>query len=221
MDITLTDLCISVGSGRQNRTLLSPTSLVMPGGKVTCILGASGSGKSTLLKVLAALVPPTEGTAYIGDTDVRDLDPRGRLHLRRVQVSLVYQQYNLFDTLTGLENAALGLELRGVSTREAQESAGDWLETLGLVDVANDFPETMSGGEQQRIAIARALTAGSPVLLADEPTGALDARSADIVVGAIRDAASHGMCCVVVTHNEKVASQADDVLFLEEGTLTS
>ena len=89
------------------------------------------------------------------------------------------------------------------------------------MDVANDFPETMSGGEQQRIAIARALTAGSPVLLADEPTGALDARSADIVVGAIRDAASHGMCCVVVTHNEKVASQADDVLFLEEGTLTS
>ncbi len=218
--IELRDLTISVGKGRLSRELLAPTTLTIPGGTMTCILGPSGAGKSTLLRVFAALLPPSSGTAVVAGCDVSSLTSQDRLRHRRERVALIHQQYNLFDTLTALENAALALELRGVPTKQARAQTREWMERLGLSDIADQRPDTLSGGEQQRVAIARALVGNSPVLLADEPTGALDTASAGVVVDAILHAADAGVCCVVVTHNESVAARADHILMLADGELS-
>ena len=217
--VQLRDLAITVGQGRAGRHLMIPTTLDIAAGAVTCILGPSGSGKSTLLKVLAALLPPTSGTAIVAGEDVSQLSPREALRFRRESVGLVYQQYNLFDTLSAEENVALPLELKGVPRSAAMSQARERLAMMGLGEVARDRPATLSGGEQQRVAIARAMVAQTPVLLADEPTGALDSVAARQVVDTIVSSAQQGACCVVVTHNDRVAAASDHVLQLRHRTL--
>lgn len=207
---------LEVGTGRARRTLLNDANTYFPSGEVTCIVGESGSGKSTLLRSIAGLVAPTSGQIRVDGRAVTALTARQRAELRRRTVTTVEQDYNLLETLTARENVQLLLELAG---RPEATSVDYWLNHLGLWQVRDEFPATLSGGEQQRVAIARSLAAPHPVVLADEPTGALDSDNTRVVTDLLREFAMAGKCCVVVTHDPTVARTADRVLTLRAGEL--
>jgi putative ABC transport system ATP-binding protein len=187
-------------------------------GEVVAVTGPSGSGKSTLLLCLAGIVVPTEGSVILGGVDLGALGERGRTELRRKSVGVVFQYGTLVPELTGEENVALPLLLSGRPRRESLAAGREWLERLGVGTVCRTTAGRMSGGERQRVALARALVTRPRVVLADEPTGALDSVASDMVVtelvGATRDA---GAAVVLVTHDERVAAHADREVHLWDG----
>jgi putative ABC transport system ATP-binding protein len=189
-------------------------------GEMLAIVGPSGSGKSTLLNLLGAIETPSDGRVLFEGRDVATLDDTERTILRRRRIGFIFQAFNLLPTLTAIENVALPLELDGVSEREARERA---LETLELVDVAkrkDHLPSTMSGGEQQRTAIARALVIGPALVLADEPTGNLDTKNGEQVMRLLKQLVrERGQTVVIVTHDNDVAAQADRVVHVRDGKL--
>jgi putative ABC transport system ATP-binding protein len=197
---------------------LAGVSLGIQRGRFTAIMGPSGSGKSTLLHCLAGLDRVSGGQVLIGDTLVDTLSDRGLTRLRREQVGFVFQQYNLLPTLTAEENITLPLAIGGRKPNRA------WLdlivETLGLGDRLGHRPAQLSGGEQQRVACARALISRPQVVFADEPTGNLDSRSSAEVLGFLRrSAAELGQTVVMVTHDPAAAAAADRVVFLVDGRI--
>ncbi len=187
-------------------------------GEVVAVTGPSGSGKSTLLLCLAGILVPTQGSVQLGGVDLRALGARGRATLRRESVGMVFQYGTLVPELTGEENVALPLLLSGRGRAEALVDARQWLGRLGVSSVAQTTGGRMSGGERQRVALARALVTGPRVVLADEPTGALDSVASDLVagelVGVARDA---GAAVVLVTHDARVAAHADREVHLWDG----
>lgn len=187
-------------------------------GKMAAIVGRSGSGKSTLLSLLAGLDVPTDGQIYYDGKSLTSLD---RNRYRRDTASVIYQSYNLFPLLTTLENVMYPIQMQGKSRHDAMQTAKKLFAEVGLDEGAyKKFPQMMSGGEQQRIAIARALAAGGKILLADEPTGNLDTANERMVVALIQTLAhDHGYTAIVVTHNDYVASQADMVYVMNDGAL--
>lgn len=189
-------------------------------GKMYAVVGRSGSGKSTLLSLLAGLDLPTNGEIYFEGKPMSSIN---RNRYRRDTASVIYQSFNLFPLLTTLENVMYPLELQGKHKREAAEVAKKLFVEVGLNDTAyRKFPQMMSGGEQQRIAIARALATGGKVLLADEPTGNLDTANEQTVVGLIKRLAhERGYTAIVVTHNEAVAAQADAIYVMSDGEMVS
>ncbi len=195
-------------------------SCLFEAGKMYAIVGRSGSGKSTLLSLLAGLDLPTNGEIYFEGKPMSSIN---RNRYRRDTASVIYQSFNLFPLLTTLENVMYPLELQGKHKREASEVAKKLFAEVGLNDTAyRKFPQMMSGGEQQRIAIARALAVGGKVLLADEPTGNLDTANEQTVVGLIKRLAhERGYTAIVVTHNEAVAAQADVVYVMSDGEMVS
>jgi len=182
------------------------------------VTGPSGSGKSTLLLCLAGIIVPTSGSVHLGGVDLRALGERGRATLRRESVGIVFQYGTLVPELTGEENVALPLLLSGQPRREAIGQAREWLGRLGVDSVGATTAARMSGGERQRVALARALVVRPRVVLADEPTGALDSVASDLVatelVAAARDA---GAAVVLVTHDARVAAHADREVHLWDG----
>jgi putative ABC transport system ATP-binding protein len=184
---------------------------------VTCIIGSSGSGKSTILRAIAGLHQDYTGNIRVCGVDLQSVSSKGLVELRRKTVTTVDQEYNLLDTLTAKENVVLGLELAG--ERGAADAADYWIDRLGLAEVSGEFPATLSGGEKQRVAIARSLASPHPVVLADEPTGALDEENSRAVIDLMRYFATIGKCCIVVTHDLSVAEAADRVLALKDATL--
>ncbi len=203
--------------GAQARSVLSEVSFALDPGAVLAVMGPSGSGKSTLLNVLAGMLEADAGSLLLhlddGPRDLCDLSEGQRTRLRRRHIGYVFQFFNLVPTLTVRENVLLPLELNGLQSLAPQALAR--LESLGLAERADDFPEHLSGGERQRTAIARALAHAPALVLADEPTGNLDAdnvqRVADMLISHARQA---GSALVLATHDEAVAARADSILRL-------
>ncbi|WP_426572826.1 ABC transporter ATP-binding protein [Aquihabitans sp. McL0605] len=186
-------------------------------GSLTAIMGPSGSGKSTLLHLAAGMVPAITGTVRVAGIDLAGRSPAQLAALRRHTVGVVFQQYNLIPSLTALENVTLPLELDGGALRAVRESARTALERVGVDEPYDRYPDDLSGGQQQRVAIARAVAVPRKVILADEPTGALDTLTGDRILELFRQLADDGAAVLIVTHEPRVASFADRVVTIRDG----
>jgi putative ABC transport system ATP-binding protein len=207
------------GAGHATVRALSDVDLRVESGELVAIMGPSGSGKSTLLTIAGTLEAATSGEVIVTGSRVGDLRANDRARLRRRSIGFVFQDFNLLAGLTAAENVAMPLELDGVATRRARQAALEALEQLGVRDQADRFPDDLSGGERQRVAIARAIVGERSLILADEPTGALDSVNGEAVMRLIRDACHRGGAGLVVTHEAHLASWADRVIFLRDGRL--
>ena len=188
-------------------------------GELVAVMGPSGSGKSTLLTLAGGLDAPTSGSVWIEGTDLASLDNAGRARMRRTSVGYVFQDFNLIPALTAAENVALPRELDGEKGRVARRLALAALEEVGIVDLADRFPDEMSGGQQQRVAIARAIVGDRRLILADEPTGALDTDTGEEILCLLRARCDAGAAGVMVTHEARHAAWADRVVFLRDGVV--
>jgi putative ABC transport system ATP-binding protein len=205
------------GSGPTEVRALSEVDLVVQGGELVAVMGPSGSGKSTLLTIAGTLEEPSSGQVLIGGQELAGLSRNDRARLRRRSIGYVFQDFNLLAGLSAVENVALPLELDGVGVKASRAAALSVLAELGLADRAARYPDELSGGESQRVAIARAVVGERRVLLADEPTGALDSVTGEAVMRMLRATCRDGVAGVVVTHNAQLASWADRVVFLRDG----
>jgi putative ABC transport system ATP-binding protein len=196
---------------------LREVDLIVEAGKMVAVMGPSGSGKSTLLTIAGALETPTSGEVLVAGQPLSAMSRDARAGLRRRAIGYVFQDFNLLPGLTAAENVALPLELDGVSAGKARAAGLRALDELGLAERAARFPDQLSGGERQRVAIARAVVGDRRLLLADEPTGALDSENGEAVMRMILTACKHGVAAVVVTHDAQLASWADRVLFIRDG----
>lgn len=194
--------------------------LEVASGSFVALVGRSGAGKSTLLHLIAGIDRPDAGTIRVGSTHLDTMDDAGLTTLRRQRMGLVFQNFNLVPSLSALDNVRLPLELVGVASAEARRQAGELLAELGLGALADRYPEQMSGGEQQRVAVARALSHRPGLVLADEPTGSLDMESAtrvlDMLVQACR---TRGVTLLMASHSSEVMGRAERVLRLDAGRL--
>jgi putative ABC transport system ATP-binding protein len=208
------------GSGPTEVRALTDVSLTVEPGEMVAIMGPSGCGKSTLLHLAGALEEPDAGTVRVAGRDLATLDMSERASLRRRNVGYVFQRLNLVPTLTALENVVLPLELNGMSRREARDLALAALDAVGISEQVNRFPDDFSGGQQQRIAVARGIVGDRDLLLADEPTGSLDTLTGNAVIDLIAGLpAFDGTAVVLVTHEPRYASYADRVVFLRDGRI--
>jgi putative ABC transport system ATP-binding protein len=208
------------GQGAAEVHALDNISLSVDAGAMVAVMGPSGSGKSTLLTIAGSLEDPTSGEVVVAGQELARLSRNGKARLRRRSIGFVFQDFNLLPGLTAAENVALPLELDGVPVRRARTAGSAALESLGLADRASHFPDQLSGGERQRVAIARAVVGEHQLLLADEPSGALDTANGEAVMRLIHAACKRGMAAVVVTHDAQLASRADRVVFLRDGRVT-
>jgi len=207
------------GTGPAAVHALRDIDVTVRGGELVAVMGPSGSGKSTLLTIAGSLEEPTEGAVLIGGADVSRMAGDDRARVRRRSIGFVFQDFNLLAGLSALENVALALELDGVGGKAARLAAAGTLDELGLGERAGSFPDDLSGGERQRVAIARAIVGDRQLLLADEPTGALDSVNGEAVMRMLRTACKRGMAGVVVTHDAQLASWADRVVFIRDGRI--
>jgi putative ABC transport system ATP-binding protein len=199
---------------------LAGVDLEVDAGEFAVVLGPSGSGKSTLLNIIGALDTPTSGRVTVAGRDITAMRRGDLFAFRRQVVSFIFQTFNLFPTLTALENVQCGAEIAG-GAREAHQRALDVLAQVGLADRLQHYPSELSGGEQQRVAIARALATGNPLIVADEPTGDLDFRTGVQILQLLRDQAEEGRTVLVVTHNREISRVADRVIELSSGRIAS
>ena len=208
----------SYGQGTAEVHALREVSLTADEGAMVAVMGPSGSGKSTLLTIAGTLEEPTSGEVLIAGQPVAGMSRNAKARLRRRTIGYVFQDFNLLPGLTAAENVALPLELDGLSARKARAAGLKALERLGLGERAAHYPDQLSGGERQRVAIARAVVGERRLVLADEPSGALDSVNAEAVMRLLHDACKNdGMTAVVVTHDAQLASWADRVVFLRDG----
>ena len=205
------------GEGVTSVHALRDVDLAVDRGELVAIMGPSGSGKSTLLTIGGSLEDATSGDVLIDGRPISGMSTKERARLRRRAIGFVFQEFNLLAGLTSAENVAMPLELDGISARAARVTALDALEQLGVRERADFFPDDLSGGERQRVAIARAVVGNRSLLLADEPTGALDSVNGEAVMRLLRDACHRGAAGVVVTHEAHLASWADRVVFIRDG----
>ena len=208
------------GQGAAEVRALVDIDLDVDAGMMVAVMGPSGSGKSTLLTIAGSLEDPTSGQVRVCGQELTTLPRNAKARLRRQTIGYVFQDFNLLPGLTAAENVALPLELDGVSARKARAAGIKSLEALGLADRAAHFPDQLSGGERQRVAIARAVVGERRLLLADEPSGALDSANGEAVMRLIHAACKRGLAAVVVTHDAQLASWADRVVFLRDGRVT-
>jgi putative ABC transport system ATP-binding protein len=215
--IQLENVSRHYGDGKAVRAL-DNLSLEIDRGERVALMGPSGSGKSTLLNLICGLDEPTSGVVNIDGVNIGSLDDDARTRLRREKIGMVFQTFNLLATLTALENVSLPLRLQGLSRREADHRAKAMLERVGLSGRVTHRPDELSGGERQRIAIARALIFQPPILLADEPTGNLDSKTGEEILGLLDDLhREFNTTILMVTHNEEAAAHCDRILRLRDG----
>jgi putative ABC transport system ATP-binding protein len=205
------------GSGVAEVHALREIDLSVQAGAMVAVMGPSGSGKSTLLTIAGSLEEPTSGEVLVGGKALAGMSRNAKARLRRRTIGFVFQDFNLLPGLTAAENVALPLELDGVSARAARKAGLRALEELGLSERASRFPDELSGGERQRVAIARSVVGDRRLLLADEPSGALDSVNAEEVMRLLHEACKRGVAAVIVTHDAQLASWADRVVFLRDG----
>jgi putative ABC transport system ATP-binding protein len=215
--LRLTDVSRVHGTGAAEVHALRGVSLAAYAGELVAIMGPSGSGKSSLLTIAGGLDSPTSGSVEVDGQDLDEAGVSGRAKLRRTSIGYVFQDFNLIPALTAAENVALPLELDGAGRRSARAAARTALEEVGLDGFADRFPDEMSGGQRQRIAIARAIVGDRRLILADEPTGALDTETGEDILKLIRARCDAGAAGVLVTHEPRYASWADRVIYVRDG----
>ena len=207
--------------GSDSLHVLKGLDLHIKEGEFVSIMGASGSGKSTFLNILGLLDVHDEGKYYLNEQLIEDLDENKAAMLRNKFLGFVFQSFNLIAYKTALENVAMPLYYKGVDKKERQRIALDYLDKVGLKDWAKHLPNELSGGQKQRVAIARALVTQPKVVLADEPTGALDSTTSDSVMEILKGINKEGMTIVVITHEEDIAEQTERIVRLKDGVIMS
>jgi putative ABC transport system ATP-binding protein len=208
------------GSGETALRALNGINLRVEAGEFVAVMGPSGCGKSTLMHLLGGLDRPTEGQVFIDGQQLNGLNDTRLSELRRRKIGFVFQFFNLIPVLNAIENAALPLMLDGGSPAAARQKSTEWLAKVGLGDRMTHRPDQLSGGQQQRVAIARALVAEPVLILADEPTGNLDTKSSNEIVGLLRQVSDDwGRSVVMVTHDPSIAAYADRIIFLKDGLI--
>ncbi|ARC56669.1 putative ABC transporter ATP-binding protein YknY [Frondihabitans sp. 762G35] len=217
--LRLDGVSMQYGRGETSVTALSGVDLTVTRGELVAVMGASGSGKSTLLTVAGGLTTPTSGEVIVEGHWLSQLSMRDTAALRRRSLGFVFQDFNLVPSLTAIENVALPLELDGLPLRRARRPALDALALVELADRADRYPADLSGGQQQRVAIARAVVGGRALILADEPTGALDSTTGEVVLRMLRSRVDAGAGGILVTHDARHAAWADRIVFLRDGRI--
>ena len=217
--LELRDVTRVHGSGGTAVHALRGVSLAVAPGELVAVMGPSGSGKSTLLTLAGGLDSPTGGEVLVEGVALGGLRRKALAALRRRSVGYVFQDLNLIPALTAVENVALPRELDGVGARQARQEALAVLAEMGIDDLADRFPDDLSGGQQQRTAIARALVGERRLVLADEPTGALDSTTGEAVLRLLRARVDRGIAGILVTHEARHAAWADRVVFLRDGAM--
>ncbi|TYK48405.1 ABC transporter ATP-binding protein [Actinomadura decatromicini] len=207
------------GSGPGLVHALRSVTLDVAPGEFVAVMGPSGSGKSTLLTLAGGLDTPSSGQVFVDGADLGALGRAGRSALRRRSVGYIFQDLNLIPSLTAAENVMLPRELDGVRARQARREAAHALTEVGVQELADRYPDEMSGGQQQRVAIARALVGDRRLVLADEPTGALDSNTGEDIMRVLRGRCDAGASCLMVTHESRHAAWADRVVFLRDGRI--
>ena len=217
-----TDLVHHLGQGAGRVQALKGVSLALKGGELVLLMGPSGSGKTTLLSILGCLMTPDAGTVKVGGQAVAALDAEALAKLRRERIGFIFQSYHLFPTLNAEDNVRLALDVRGERARAAKLAAREVLATVGLGHKRKSLPRELSGGEQQRVAIARAIVGKAQVILADEPTGALDRANGQAVMALLADIAKDpARAVLVVTHDPRILPFASRVIHIEDGRIVS
>jgi len=208
------------GEGTAAFRALSDVDLEVRAGELTLLMGPSGSGKTTLLSILGCILRASEGSLEILGQRVEGLAERELPRIRREAIGFVFQGFNLFPALTAMENVALALDVRGIGRAKAEERAAQLIREVGLEQKGKSYPADLSGGQKQRVAIARALAGNPPIVLADEPTAALDSTSGKNVIELLqRLAHEHGRAVAMVTHDPRVLSYGDRIIHLEDGRI--
>ena len=207
--------------GKENEVrALNGVTLSIGRGEFVSIIGASGSGKSTLMNVLGCLDLPTRGSYHLNGKLASRMNDDELSHIRNVEIGFIFQGYNLIPALDALENVELPLIYQGVRAEKRAKIAREALERVGLGDRVHNYPSQMSGGQQQRVAIARAISTGAPILMADEPTGALDSKTGEQVLGILRQLhKEQGTTVLLITHDNKVAAAAERVIRIADGQI--
>ncbi|WGH76302.1 ABC transporter ATP-binding protein [Tenacibaculum tangerinum] len=219
--IRIENLHKSYPIGKDSLHVLKGLDLHIKEGEFVSIMGSSGSGKSTLLNIVGLLDTHDEGKYYLNEQLIENLNEKKAAVLRNKFLGFVFQSFNLIAYKTALENVALPLYYKGVSRKERLETALEYLEKVGLKEWANHLPNELSGGQKQRVAIARALVTKPKVVLADEPTGALDSTTTDSVMDLLKEINDEGMTVFVITHEEEVAAQTNRIVRLKDGIIIS
>lgn len=208
-------------AGQQTLRVLHDINLDIRAGELTYLVGESGSGKTTLISIMCGILYPTEGDVRVFGTDIYALDDTALVNFRLENIGFIFQQYNLIPSIDAASNAAVPLIARGMDRREARERAVEMLAKLNIADQASKLPNQLSGGQQQRVAIARALVHEPRLVVCDEPTAALDAKSGRRVMDLLREVAvAADRACIIVTHDNRIFDLADRILVLEDGRLT-
>ena len=215
--LELRNVSKTYGSGPTAVHALRDVDLSVDRGELVAVMGPSGSGKSTLLTIAGTLEEASEGNVLIDGLDLATVSRSDHAQMRRRWIGYVFQDFNLLPGLTALENVTLPLELDGVPSKDAREAGLEAMEELHVAESVNRYPDELSGGERQRVAISRAIVGERSLLLADEPTGALDSVNGEAVMRLLRAATRRGVAGVVVTHEAQLASWADRVIFLRDG----
>jgi putative ABC transport system ATP-binding protein len=207
-------------SGQQSYRALKHITLNIQQGDVQLLMGPSGSGKTTLLSILAGMLTPTAGTVYLLGEEITSMSRTQLAEFRLHNIGFIFQGFNLFPSLTAAENVEVALDLKGIRGKEARIQSRMLLEQVGLEDKARSLPRDLSGGQKQRVAIARALAGHPKIIMADEPTAALDSKNGHAVIELLRNLAKEGGATVlIVTHDPRLMDIADKVLYLEDGQL--
>jgi len=222
MLIDIKDIYKIYNEGKESEVrALDGVSLQIEKGEFVAIVGQSGSGKSTMMNVLGCLDVPTYGDYYLDGTDVTSLSDKELAHIRNREIGFIFQGYNLIQELDALENVTLPLIYRGISVFDREDMAMEALAKVGMDDRAHHRPSEMSGGQQQRVAIARAIATRPPIIMADEPTGALDSRTGRHVLEILRELYREGTTILLITHDDGIAATAKRVVRLSDGKIVS
>lgn len=217
--IRLENIVKTYQMGEETVHALQGVSLHVPAGDMIAVMGPSGSGKSTLMNMIGCLDVPDSGQYYLDGQAVDGLDEDELANVRNRKIGFIFQQFNLLPKLTAFENVELPLIYRGMSPRERREKAEAALDRVGLSDRLKHKPAQLSGGQQQRVAVARALAGDPPIILADEPTGALDSKSGEVFMRILRDLNESGITIVLITHDMNIASQARHFVSIRDGLI--